>query len=176
MTRSEELQLDEFNNDIIESKLPKDLTVTTIDLSWLGLTRLTEASITTLVSYPALKVLYLNGNELTSLPDSIGQLTGLKTLYLGTNQITRLPDSIGQLGSLKTLSLRCNKFTTLPDSIGQLTGLETLDLDQNRLTRLPDSIGQLAGLQTLYLRGNKLSQVELSKLRTNKQTFRGFWE
>ena len=45
----------------------------------------------------ALTELYLDNNQLTSLPDSFGRLTALTELYLYNNQLTSLPDSFGSL-------------------------------------------------------------------------------
>ena len=49
--------------------------------------------------------MYLNNNQLTSLPAEIGQLTSLTELYLSDNQLTSVPAEIGQLTSLKELDL-----------------------------------------------------------------------
>ena len=64
-------------------------------------------------------------------------------LDLGGNQLTSLPAEIGQLTSLTWLSLRRNHLTSLPAEIGQLTSLETLDLSSNQLTSLPAAISDL---------------------------------
>ena len=46
--------------------------------------------------------LYLNDNQLTSLPAEIWQLTSLRVLDLGGNQLTSVPAEIGQLTSLRS--------------------------------------------------------------------------
>ncbi|KKL20502.1 hypothetical protein LCGC14_2454840, partial [marine sediment metagenome] len=72
--------------------------------------------------------LYLNDNQLTQLPESIGSLENLKELYLHDNQLTKLPESIGNLISLRVLSLWDNQLTQLPESIGNLKNLKYLKL------------------------------------------------
>ena len=52
-----------------------------------------------------LKVLSLSGNQLTSLPEEIGLMTGLKKLYLLNNQLTLLPEEIVALTGLTSLDL-----------------------------------------------------------------------
>jgi len=58
--------------------------------------------------------LSLSGNQLTSLPAEIGQLTSLVELYLDRNQLTSLPVEIGLLTSLTQLYLHDNQLTSLP--------------------------------------------------------------
>ena len=47
----------------------------------------------------------------------------LDSLYLSSNQLTTLPESIGNLSSLEELFLSSNQLTTLPESICNLTNL-----------------------------------------------------
>lgn len=106
-----------------------------------------------------LKSLYLQSNKLISLPKSIGQLTNLQTLYLRNNQLKSLPESIGQLTKLQRLSVEDNQLTSLPESIGQLTNLQSLFVDKNKLTSLPGSIGHLIKLESFSLQNNKLTSL-----------------
>jgi internalin A len=142
---------------VVEQRIQKALREKAVELrlNGLQLTSLPES----IGQLTGLQELYLFDNQLTSLPESIGQLTGLRVLYLYTNQLTALPDWIGRLIGLQELYLSDNQLTALPESIGQLTGLQELYLSGNQLTSLPDWIGQLSGLQKLYLFGNQLTSL-----------------
>ena len=118
-----------------------------------------------------LDTLKLDGNQLTSLPESIGNLTNLKELDLYGNQLTSLPESIGNLENLDYLSLSNNQFTSLPESIGNLKNLDTLDLTNNQLTNIPESIGNLAKLRYLFMRYNQYTSIPESIHRLNLTTF-----
>jgi len=61
--------------------------------------------------------LKLSNNELTTLPDSIGNLTGLKWLQLSNNELTSLPEEIGNLTGLTELKLS-NNFGLLFGGVG----------------------------------------------------------
>ncbi|WP_173647339.1 leucine-rich repeat domain-containing protein, partial [Leptospira interrogans] len=51
-----------------------------------------------------------------------------------SNQLTTLPEGIGQLKNLQTLDLDSNQLTTLPQEIGQLQNLQELFLNNNQLS------------------------------------------
>ncbi len=114
-----------------------------------------------------LEALSLRDNQLTTLPDAIGNLTLLESLNLNNNQLTTLPDSIGNLTQLQQLYLRNNQLATLPDAIRDLKQLQGLNLSYNKLTTLPDAIGDLTGLQGLLLLDN-------NKLTTLPSTIENF--
>eukprot|EP00435_Cladocopium_sp_Y103_P037993 s1603_g10.t1 len=105
----------------------------------------------------SLEGLVLNENLLTEVPPSIWKLQSLEMLDLSGNRLTSLPDSVQQLRSLKYLLLRSNQLVSLPDSIGHLRSLSDLDVMNNSLTRLPDSIGQMKSLNDLILKSNQLT-------------------
>ena len=106
-----------------------------------------------------LQKLSLGGNQLTALPESIGGLENLQMLFLYANQLTALPESIGKLRSLQTLYLYSNQLRWLPESIDKLYNLQELDLSSNQLTALPESIGKLYNLQELDLSSNQLTAL-----------------
>jgi Leucine-rich repeat (LRR) protein len=106
-----------------------------------------------------IKVLYLYGNELDSIPGKIGQLDQLEELYIGKNHLKTLPKEIGQLENLKVLSVQFNDLAYLPAEIGSLKKLERLVLNQNSLRSLPHEIGQLTNLQDLQLKMNWLDSL-----------------
>jgi hypothetical protein len=76
----------------------------------------------------------------------VGKLTHLEKLNLRNNQLTSLPEEIGNCTNIKLLFLSWNKLKTLPPSVGKLTNLEILYLDNNQLTSLPKEIGNCTKL------------------------------
>ena len=70
------------------------------------------------------------------------------------NQLTALPESLGQLPRLQQLDVRNNQLTTLPDWLGQLPQLQRLYVQNNQLTLLLESLRNIESLRKLYLHGN----------------------
>jgi Leucine-rich repeat (LRR) protein len=60
------------------------------------------------------------GNRLTSVPESLGNLTALKFLDLSGNRLTSVPESLGNLTALRRLDLRDNQLTVLPQRLADL--------------------------------------------------------
>lgn len=110
----------------------------------------------------SLLFLYLRGNQITSVPDSIGNLTTLTHLDLSNNQLTIVPEAVGNLINLYELDLQENELTSIPTGIGNLINLHTLVADDNLIVSLPESIGNLNKLQSLGLTTNKLTSLPAS--------------
>ncbi|AMP21062.1 hypothetical protein AZF37_07695 [endosymbiont 'TC1' of Trimyema compressum] len=110
--------------------------------------------------------LSLDDNALTTFPPSILNLSKLQSLWLGDfaagNQITSIPDNIGQLSNLTRLLLDSNKLTQIPATIYNLTNLTELSINNNQLASLPDNLGNLSKLTTLNLAGNQLTSLPSS--------------
>ena len=103
--------------------------------------------------------LFLYNNQLTTLPDSISDLTNLRKLYLSGNRLT----SFARPQGLTSLARPLCGLTSLPDSISLLTNLEELYLLGNKLKTIPDSISTLTNLQYLSLTGkyaNDYSRID----------------
>ncbi|XP_064477239.1 leucine-rich repeat-containing protein 40-like [Ornithodoros turicata] len=126
--------------------------------------------------------LYLSSNQISSIPDEIGNLRSLTVLELQDNMLVTLPNGIGELLQLSKLNISHNKIEKLPDAffqlkelrlilgqhnlleelsddIGNLSMLEQVDLSHNKLTSLPATIGFLSRLTRLNLSHNSLAAV-----------------
>lgn len=113
----------------------------------------TPAALEQLARFKKLE-LKISSATTTTLPDSIGNLSGLTTLIISScKSLTTLPDSIGKLTGLTTLIIKdCKSLTTLPDSIGDLTGLTTLIInDCESLSLQDDDMFDITGLTGLKL-------------------------
>jgi Leucine-rich repeat (LRR) protein len=110
--------------------------------------------------------LYLHDNRLASLPASLARLTKLRYLNISQNAFEEFPKCVCDMASLIELRVSDNALISLPDSLGRLSRLRELHLRNNRLASLPKSIGALSELRQIDLRGNPLRDlpVELSTL------------
>ena len=106
-------------------------------------------------------MLNVNGNQLSELPNDIGQCQYLELLYCDSNKIASLPSSIGRLDSLKGLSVS-GAITELPMGLVNLSQLEELYVDNNNIRSLPDEIGNLKKLRVLNLAFNQLDLLPIS--------------
>ncbi|MEO9029824.1 MAG: COR domain-containing protein, partial [Ktedonobacteraceae bacterium] len=104
----------------------------------------------------SLQGLYLDNNQLSTLPAEVGNLSSLQWLFLNNNQLSTLPAEVGNLSALQWLFLEYNRLSTLPAEVGNLSSLQGLRLDNNHLSTLPAEVGNLSSLQWLYLLNNPL--------------------
>ncbi|KAM6262629.1 leucine-rich repeat-containing protein 40 isoform 2-T2 [Porphyrio hochstetteri] len=108
---------------------------------------------------PALTVLDVHDNQLTSLPSALGQLENLQKLDVSHNKLESIPEELMQLPRLKSLLLHHNELSHLPDGFGQLVNLEELDLSNNHLSDIPTSFALLINLVRLNLACNQLKSL-----------------
>ena len=81
----------------------------------------------------------------------------LRWLILTDNQVSALPDSIGNCARLQKLMLAGNQLEDLPEAMGGCVGLELLRISANRFTALPEWLLQLPRLTWLAFGGNPVS-------------------
>ncbi|KFM07146.1 Leucine-rich repeat-containing protein 40, partial [Aptenodytes forsteri] len=120
---------------------------------------------------PALTVLDVHDNQLTSLPSALGQLENLQKLDVSHNKLKSIPEELMQLPHLKSLLLHHNELSHLPDGFGQLVNLEELDLSNNHLTDIPTSFALLINLVRLNLACNQLKNLpaDISAMKSLRQ-------
>lgn len=114
-----------------------------------------------LTAFTQLRVLDLSYNQLTHIGSEIVQLTNLKVLVAKNNLLNdhSLPKEFGQMTSLEELNLSGNSYTTIVPQILELENLKGLFLGGNQLDRIPAEIRKLNRLQILYLGGNQLHEL-----------------
>jgi len=155
-----ELENLEISSDPIQA-LPKELEKLT-QLQNVRINRTKISSINELQNNIEMTRLNVKQNELTSLPETIGNLTALTDIYASQNKLTTIPASIGNLKQVNKLFLSRNNLTSLPEEIGELTEITVLTIDYNQLKKLPNSIGNFKKMKNLDIQHNKLSNLPTS--------------
>ena len=85
----------------------------------------------------------------------------LRWLILTDNNISILPDALGERPRLQKLALAGNQLAQLPSNLTQLTNLELVRISANQLTECPDQLLALPKLAWLAFSGNPFSQTNI---------------
>ncbi|NXF81134.1 LRC66 protein, partial [Sclerurus mexicanus] len=87
---------------------------------------------------PALKVLSIEGNNLTTVPRGLGLLQSLQTVHMSSNSIQQIdPQDFQNCSQLKDIDLQNNKITKIhPEAFRDISKLQAVDLRGNPL-RIP---------------------------------------
>jgi len=123
-------------------------------------------------SVKKLSVLWLDNNNITELPKTIGELK-VEELYLDNNSITKLPKEIKSCKKMRVLYLGNNQFKTLPVEITSMRKLLFLVINENQITSIPaEFITEKYPLMAIILSKNNLPETEVLKA---KRYFKGFF-
>ncbi|XP_042022086.1 putative disease resistance protein RGA3 [Salvia splendens] len=129
-------------------------------------------TLSTIMSYPRLRILKLNWARVETLPKAIAKLKHLRYLDLSSSQICILPPTFCNLWNLQILIINdCILLEALPKNIKYMTNLRHVFLDGcPKLSDMPCGIKELTHLKTLTLfivgnkAGNQLDQLQLLKI------------
>lgn len=114
--------------------------------------------------------LFLNQNQIATLPDEISALKNVIFLYCEQNKLSTLPRALLQMDSLVGMYYTANAFTEIPALVFDMTRLKKLQFSKNRISVLPAEVGQLTELRHFNLAGNRIAVIpdtisRLSRLR-----------
>ena len=106
----------------------------------------------------ALQEIFIDRNNLTSMPNLTKELPSLTKLYLYENNIAELPIGyFAKLPALKELDLRSNLFAQI--TIGRLDNLENLTIENNKLTTMPMFTHSMPALEIMHLSKNPITNI-----------------
>ena len=109
--------------------------------------------------------------QVTSL-EGIQYLRNLQRLEVWNQEnITEIPEWIGDLVQLTELSIRICPVTVLPDSLCNLTNLKSLTLSDTEISSLPADIGNLSKLKELNISYTKITELPASIYSLELDTF-----
>eukprot|EP00943_MAST-04B_sp_MAST-4B-sp1_P001418 g1418.t1 len=103
-------------------------------------------------------VLTIEVNELTEVPDSIGDLS-VSSLRLSRNALLKMPSSLSRLTSLTSLVINGNRLDQFPNEVCLLPKIRHISLCRNNLTNIAENIGDCQYLRNLWLDWNKIAIV-----------------
>jgi len=147
--------LDLANNQL--TTLPHELPSLT-KLKILFLTNNNFKSIPAVVAAcPQLEMISFKSNKLTHVDENVLPIQ-TRWLILTDNNITTLPNSMGELSRLQKFAIAGNQLQQLPSSMKNCKNLELMRLSANQLTELPEWLFQLPKLAWLAFSGNKLAE------------------
>lgn len=112
-----------------------------------------------------LRILALDFNKLEDVPPAVCQLTNLTRLYLGSNRLMDLPPELKNLQSLRCLWVESNYFQRFPRELYDLPHLKSLQIGDNRLKTLPPDLWRMEALRGLWLYGNRFETFPKVLLR-----------
>lgn len=126
-----------------------------------------------LAKLPVLSMVGIRNNKIKIFEENALPLS-TRWLILTDNELTSLPQSIGDLKLLQKCMLSGNKLTILPDSLSKCSNLELLRIAANKLTTFPTTLLSLPKLSWLAYSGNPFckkhpdSKMELQIVKWNE--------
>lgn len=114
-------------------------------------------------------------NEVTSIPDEIGNCEKIQQFYLANSKVSKLPSTMAKLTNCSDLEVyNCPEMKEFPEVLAEMTGLQLVVLATNKqwttevleagLTKIANGEAGKS-LQVLYLGNNNLETLpDLSKI------------
>ncbi|KAG8846672.1 Glucose-repressible alcohol dehydrogenase transcriptional effector, partial [Serendipita sp. 405] len=115
-------------------------------------------------------ILDMGGMSIKNLSRGLFNFNFLTTLYLNHNNLTTLPPDVSRLRNLIHLDLTGNQLNVVPPALGMLTNLRELFLFDNNLTSLPYQLGNLHQLEMLGIEGNLKMDEKIKSIAINEGT------
>lgn len=131
-----------------------------------------------LTFFPNLEELYFFENGFLEYPINLGKLSSLKDLWIDGDSIRYLPNSIKNLSNLTSFNISNCDRVEFDSLLIQLSYIETLNevwLNENKLYTIPQNIILLTQIEDLWLNDNYLHEIPQGVLRMNNLQYLGLF-
>ncbi|WP_153915990.1 leucine-rich repeat-containing protein kinase family protein [Shewanella sp. TC10] len=160
LTFADSLEVLDLSNNRL-SQLPDEFAcLTELKILFLSFNCFTEVP-HIIAQCPKLEMIGFKANQISTVAENCLPVD-TRWLILTDNQITQLPQSIGQLHRLKKCALAGNKINSLPDTMANCQELELLRISANNLTQVPDWLLSMPKLAWLAFSGNPVTDNHVS--------------
>ena len=132
-------------------------TISAFDISHNSITSLGANFISSLTKLSSLKA---SNNKISTIADAFPERCPLSQLFLDFNDLETLPPSFSNVSSLDTLSIKNNKLRDV--SMLNFTRLRTINLSFNKIEELPDVFGNCSFLSEFIVSFNLLKELPKS--------------
>ncbi|XP_023663861.1 leucine-rich repeat-containing protein 20 [Paramormyrops kingsleyae] len=112
-------------------------------------------------------VITLANNELKAISSKFfTTFTQLRELDLEGNVLSKLPDSVGEMQHLTSINLARNKFSLFPEKLAEIQTLEKISLEGNEITDVPvGKLSSMPALQSINMKSNPLDKGLFAAVR-----------
>lgn len=102
----------------------------------------------------------LKGLNITFIPKSIGMCKNLIDLHItDCNNLTTIPDEIGELSALEDFIINGSQLNKIPSTIGQLTNLSSISITNSPIKTIPIEMNKCVNLDFINLSNNAIENV-----------------
>jgi Leucine-rich repeat (LRR) protein len=103
--------------------------------------------------------IYFNVNRIRTIPRAVTKMKSLEGMYFTSNALTEIPAHVFAMKRLRKFQISRNRVQEVPEAFGNLTNLIHLNLAENEIAHLPESMAQLTQLRVCDLSGNRLTEL-----------------
>lgn len=121
-----------------------------------------------------IKNLRLYDLGLTTIPDWIGELN-LESFSVSNNNLSSMPDSLGNLKNLQHLHLAWNRLTRIPSFVFELPALQKLVIYDTAIREIPPQILRLPQLKELVFRSDTIESPPPEVAAKGLEAIRNYW-
>lgn len=100
----------------------------------------------------------LDKNQISNIPESIGEIDQLKYIHISNNKLVSLPKSIGNLKNIELFYAYSNEIKSLPNTSFNFNKDAIVDLKWNKIEQIPDAFCN-SQFGSLYLTSNPLKEL-----------------